>query len=138
MSLPPSRSTPPPTAGESDTPPNDCSDPPAVRDLADGIGLLLRAAKKAVDGIDRQTLQDLGQKAAERINRSELERWAEKGTQQLVGWLGRITDQLDEYVKAPPRRPGGPRDAAPSAPPAPGVDPLTKEPGETGETPRKL
>lgn len=109
-----------------ETPPNDAStsDPSqddqhgsAARDLADGLDLMLRAARKAarhvdpqkiealgrraldnLDALKRRRVEDLRQEAKRKLDPRRIEEIAEDAGKELWKVVERVTDRVDALV----------------------------------------
>jgi hypothetical protein len=69
-------------------------------DLVEGLGLLLQAARKAVDSVDTRPIEQLGRRATERLKARDWEEVAERGGRRVMSVLGRIARQVDERLAA--------------------------------------
>lgn len=111
----------------------------AVDDLTQGLGLMFRAAKKAVMGIDPQKIEtmgreaaaratreverldkdrvtELGKKAAENLRPEKIEAFAEDAGRELVNVVERVADRVEQVLGV--REPGAKAQSKPpSAPP---------------------
>jgi len=86
-------------------------------DLADGLELMLRAARKAVrgidparieelgrrairsvEGLDRQKVQDLGRKAARNLDPKKIEEVAEEAGRELLAVMERVAERVEGIV----------------------------------------
>lgn len=93
----------------------------AVDDLTQGLGLMFRAAKKAVMGIDPQKIEtmgreaaaratreverldkdrvtELGKKAAENLRPEKIEAFAEDAGRELVNVVERVADRVEQVL----------------------------------------
>jgi hypothetical protein len=70
----------------------------AGEDLIDGLGLMLRAARKAVDSVDTRHIEQLGRRATERLAVGEWEEVAERGGRKVLSVLGRLAHEVDERL----------------------------------------
>ena len=95
----------------------------ASRDLADGLELMMRAARKAVrdidrskleelgrrarrnlDSLDRKRVEELGRKAARRLDPRRIEEVAEEAGRELLGVVERVTERVEGMVSGVARR----------------------------------
>jgi hypothetical protein len=112
----------------------------ASRDLADGLELMLRAARKAIknvdptriedlgrramrglENLDRQKVSDLGRKAAPYLDPRRVEQVAEEAGKELLAVVERVAERLDNIVTGstrPRSTPPEPDAAAAAAPEA--------------------
>ncbi len=114
-------------------------------DLAEGLELMLRAARKAVrgidparieelgrrairsvEGLDRQKVQDLGRKAARNLDPKKIEEVAEEAGRELLAVVERVADRVEGMVagsrrSTPPA--AGQADRAGAAEPQAGAPP---------------
>jgi hypothetical protein len=86
-------------------------------DLAEGLELMLRAARKAVrgidstrieelgrralrsvEGLDRQKVQDLGRKAAKNLDPRKIEEVAEEAGRELLAVVERVAERVEGIV----------------------------------------
>lgn len=100
----------------------------AGEDLIDGLGLLLRAARKAVDSVDTRPLEQLGRRATERLAVGEWEEVAERGGRKVLSVIGRLAHEVDERLASAVQ----PRGARPEATP----DPSACSPSAGSSAPR--
>jgi len=110
-----------------------------ARDLADGLDLMLRAARKAVRHVDPQNIESLGRRALEnldalkrrrvedlrheakrRLDRRRLEEIAEDAGKELMRVVERVADRVDAVVNR----------GAHDSPPESGKVPSTKANGD--------
>jgi len=124
---------------EADTPDSASSGAPRERrpseDLAEGLELMLRAARKAVrgidparieelgrrairsvEGLDRQKVQDLGRKAARNLDPKKIEEVAEEAGRELLAVVERVAERVEGMVARSKRStppPAGEADRAP-------------------------
>jgi len=92
-------------------------EPSASRDLADGLDLMMRAARKAMRGFDRGKLEDLGRravrsvenldpsqvgelgrKAARNLDPRKIEEVAQDAGRELMNVIERVSDRIDSMV----------------------------------------
>lgn len=96
-------------------------DSSAVDDLTQGLGLMFRAAKKAVMGLDPQKIEtmgreaaaratreverldkervsELGKKAAENLRPEKIEAFAEDAGRELVNVVERVADRVEQVL----------------------------------------
>ncbi len=129
-------------------------DSSAVDDLTQGLGLMFRAAKKVVMGIDPQKIEnmgreaaaratreverldkdrvsELGKKAAENLRPEKIEAFAEDAGRELVNVVERVADRMEQVLGV--REPG--KASAKSSPP-PAEDPAAEEPEAEEPPPR--
>lgn len=109
--------TEPPKSPPSEAPPPDAEPSSASKDLAEGLNLMLNAARKAIKKVDRQRLEDAGRramknletidakkvgaigiKAARNLDPRKVEEVAEEAGRELISVVERITDRLDHIV----------------------------------------
>jgi len=123
----------------------------ASDDLADGLELMLRAARKAMRGIDpgriealgrravssvenldRRTVGELGRKAARNLDPRRIEEIAEDAGRELLGVVERVADRVESAVS------GAQRASRASAGQEPGdaESSAGDEPAERGDEPR--
>jgi hypothetical protein len=107
----------------------------AVRDLADGLDLMLRAARKAVRHVDPQNIEALGRRALDnldalkrrrvedlrneakrRLDRRRFEEIAEDAGKELLRVVERVADRVDAVVNRGAHASDSPTASAPSAP----------------------
>jgi hypothetical protein len=100
--------------GDRATPENE---PSASSDLADGLDLMLRAARKAMRGFDRAKLEDIGRRAVASVEHLDAKRVSELGRQaarnldprkieevaqdagrELLNVIERVSDRIDGIV----------------------------------------
>lgn len=105
----------------------------ASQDLADGLELMLRAARKAVrhvepgrleelgrralgslENLDKRKVGELGRKAARNLDPRRIEEIAEEAGRELLGVVERVADRVDAVLSG--SRPGA---GGPSEPPQP-------------------
>ncbi len=91
----------------------------ASRDLADGLDLMMRAARKAMRGFDRTQLEslgrravrsvenldpkqvsDLGRKAARHLDPRKIEEVAQDAGRELMNVIERVSDRIDGLVSS--------------------------------------
>jgi len=129
------------TPAEGATPPQDDPGPDdhgsAARDLADGLDLMLRAARKAVRHVDPQNIESLGRRALDnldalkrrrvedlrheakrRLDRRRLEEIAEDAGKELMRVVERVADRVEAVVN----RGAHSSDAPPKSEPVPPTD----------------
>jgi hypothetical protein len=89
----------------------------AAQDLAEGLDLMLRAARKAVRGIDpgrledlgrrarenldrldRKKVEEMGRKAAEKLDPRRIEEIAEDAGRELMRVVERVADRVETVV----------------------------------------
>jgi hypothetical protein len=114
--------------GEDQRPKGDRPDPEATaeeertasRDLADGLDLMMRAARKAMRGFDPAKLEDLGRravrsvesldakqvsefgrKAARNLDPRKIEEVAQDAGRELMNVIERVSDRIDGLVSNP-------------------------------------
>jgi len=92
-------------------------EPSASRDLADGLDLMIRAARRAMRGFDRGKLEDLGRravqsvedldpgrvgelgrKAARKLDPRKIEEVAQEAGRELMNVIERVSDRIDSMV----------------------------------------
>jgi hypothetical protein len=125
-------------ASASESADRDSGSSSASKDLADGLDLMLRAARKAVkevdlgriedlgrkakqnlERLDRKAVEDLGRKAAQRLDPRRLEEIAEDAGRELLNVVERVAERVDTVVSGRGRsKPSAPGDVDES-PPAP-------------------
>jgi len=101
----------------------------AAEDLADGLDLMLRAARKAVRALDPRieemaeralerleefdasALSEIGRRAASKVDPQKLEQVAEEAGREIVGALERVARRVEEVIsrragdeETPPRK----------------------------------
>lgn len=105
----------------------------AAEDLAAGLDLMVRAARKAlknieparieelgkramrsVETLDRKAVSELGKKAAKNLDPRRIEEVAEEAGRELMSVIERVAERVEDMLG--PREPG----KKPSAAPAPG------------------
>ncbi len=123
----------------------------ASADLADGLELMLRAARKAMRGIDpgrieelgrravssvenldRRKVGEIGRKAARNLDPRRIEEIAEEAGRELLGVVERVANRVESAVG------GGQRAGRPAAEqkPAPAQAPQQDEAGADAPRPR--
>ncbi len=70
----------------------------AGEDLVEGLGLLLQAARKAVDAIDTRPLERLGRRASDRLVSAEVEQLVRKGGRGILSVVSRVAQDMDERL----------------------------------------
>jgi hypothetical protein len=104
-------------------------------DLAEGLELMLRAARKAVrgidsarieelgrrairsvEGLDRQKVQDLGRKAARNLDPKKIEEVAEEAGRELLAVVERVAERVEGMVAGSRRSTPPPPSQADRAP----------------------
>ena len=114
----------------------------AARDLADGLDLMLRAARKAVrhvdpqniealgrraldnlDALKRRRVEDLRQEARRKFDRRRIEEIAEDAGKELLKVVERVADRVDAVVNkhpdsSPPTQTSGSSEVSPAAAPS--------------------
>jgi hypothetical protein len=94
-------------------------EPSASRDLADGLDLMMRAARKALRGFDPGKLEDLGRravhsvehldskqvsefgrKAARNLDPRKIEEVAQDAGRELMNVIERVSDRIDGMVSS--------------------------------------
>jgi hypothetical protein len=107
----------------------------ALDDLTNGLDLMLRAARKAVRGLDphhieelgrrarrsldefdRNAVRDLGRRAAESLDTKKIEEIANDAGRELLGVVERVTERIEASLGRTKSR------TTPPAEPAPGDD----------------
>lgn len=130
-------------------PPPSGSGRSAVDDLTAGLGLVLSAARKVVQGvepkkieelgrrtfsrIDRQRVEALGRKAKESLDPRHIEELAEDAGRELVRVVERVAERMESILSSsgePPKPPREPGEAGA------GESRSTHEPDETAERPK--
>ncbi|HMJ14260.1 MAG TPA: hypothetical protein VK524_22750 [Polyangiaceae bacterium] len=117
----------------------------AADDLAAGLDLMLRAARKAlknieparieelgkramrsVENLDRKAVSELGKKAAKNLDPRRIEEVAEEAGRELMSVIERVAERVEDMIgpKPPSQKPGAP----------PGAD--ANPPGNTETKPR--
>lgn len=105
----------------SDNEPNEVGEPGAARDLADGLDLMLRAAKKAIRGIDGERIENLGRRAVQSLEGIDRQRVAKAGRQavrnldpkrieevaeeagrELLNVVERVAERMEGLIKEKP------------------------------------
>jgi hypothetical protein len=121
--------------------------PTAARDLADGLELMLRAARKAMrnvdptkledlgrrairglEQVDRQKVQDFGRKAVKNLDPRRVEEVAEDAGRELLAVVERVAERIDGLIGSAGRT----RSESSSREP----EPAAPEPAEPAEQPR--
>lgn len=111
----------------------------AVRDLADGLDLMLRAARKAVRHVDPQNIEALGRRALDnldalkrrrvedlrneakrRLDRRRFEEIAEDAGKELLRVVERVADRVDAVVNRGAHASDSPAEGEPEAAPQSG------------------
>jgi hypothetical protein len=114
------------TQSEAEAAPESKSERRASEDLADGLELMLRAAKKAMRHVDpanveklgrralesiehlkRERVEELGRKAKRRLDPKRVEEIAEEAGRELLRVVERVAERVDAVVKpshSPPAR----------------------------------
>ncbi|MEZ4370662.1 MAG: hypothetical protein R3B07_07545 [Polyangiaceae bacterium] len=154
-------------APEDDTAPEDnnaradaAPESSAVDDLTQGLGLMFRAAKKAVMGIDPQKIEtmgreaaaratreverldkdrvtELGKKAAENLRPEKIEAFAEDAGRELVNVVERVADRVEQVLGV--REPGAKAQSnPPSAPPAEEAAAAPRDASPSDEPPARV
>lgn len=96
---------------------DDALPPSAARDLADGLELMLRAARKAMknvdagkleelgrramrglEQVDRQKVQELGRKAVRNLDPRRVEEVAEDAGRELLAVVERVAERIDGMI----------------------------------------
>jgi hypothetical protein len=83
----------------------------ASEDLAEGLELMLRAAKKALGGVDqlnRRKIEDLGRRAAKNLDPRRIEDIAEDAGRELVRVVERVADRIESAIAGTRSTPPGP------------------------------
>jgi hypothetical protein len=140
--------TEPPEPNDGATPPDE-PESSASRDLAEGLDLMLRAARKALsrvnptrieaagrraverlESLDPKTVGELGKKAAKNLDPRRIEEIAEEAGRELIHVIERVADRVESAVagaaprekkSAPPPRAESESEAPPPAEPRPRV-----------------
>jgi len=81
----------------------------AGEDLVEGLGLLIQAARKAVDAIDTRPLERLSRRASDRLVSSEVEQLVRKGGRSLLSVVSRVAQDMDERLAGTPRSGADPK-----------------------------
>jgi len=149
----------------SETPPSDpsTSDPSrdeqhgsAARDLADGLDLMLRAARKAVRHVDpqkvealgrraldnlealkRRRVEDLRQEARRKLDPRRIEEIAEDAGKELWKVVERVTERVDALVNRGVHSEAPASDAA-EPPRADGAAPRADAPGDAPDSGKRV
>ena len=144
-------------AGDTGQPESDAGaserDRSASADLADGLELMLRAARKAMRGIDpgrieelgrravssvenldRRKVGEIGRKAARNLDPRRIEEIAEDAGRELLGVVERVAERVESVVSGAQR---GSRPAAGEAEPADTRSGDDAKSGDDAEQPRQ-
>jgi hypothetical protein len=66
--------------------------------LADGLELVIRAAKKAMKGVDPSKFEGLRRRAAKKIDPRRIEEIAEDAGRELLRAVGRVAERVESVV----------------------------------------
>jgi hypothetical protein len=127
----------------------------ASRDLAEGLELVLRAARKAVrqvesgrleelgrralgslENLDKRKVGELGRKAAKNLDPRRIEEIAEDAGRELLNVVERVADRVEEIMSGSKRDSGAPPARAESSKPEREVP--EPPPGAAEMPPRKI
>lgn len=128
----------------------------AAQDLADGLDLMLRAARKAVRHVDPQNVESIGRRALDNLDalkkrrveelRNEarrkldprrIEEIAEEAGKELMRVVERVAERVDSVVNRGSHPPDADRAEDDAAPETPGEDGTTKD-AAPGHDPKKV
>jgi hypothetical protein len=118
-----------PRTVDSEKSPSGAGEQSAAEDLAAGVDLMLRAARKAlkniepgrieelgkramrsVENLDRKAVSDLGKKAAKNLDPRRIEEVAEEAGRELMSVIERVAERVEDMLG--PRPPGQKPDAS--------------------------
>jgi hypothetical protein len=121
----------------SDEAANESNDRKASEDLAEGLDLMLRAAKKAMRHVDpanmeklgrralesiehlrRERVEEIGRKARQRLDTKRVEEIAEEAGRELLRVVERVAERVDAVVNPSSSRPPKATSEAAADPPA--------------------